>query len=120
MVKELYKEEKNDQVPWDLENALNGFHNQHNGDASHEKNTDHNLLTCVNNNLNDGLINKKITRERKVNSPRADIGNILTVSNNDLAKLDETKEQPSMIVLSNRLPFVLKRNERGGLIRKAR
>ena len=71
----------------------------------------------------DKITKEKILRERKLNSsprnspprsaPQVDISAAIENSGGK-------KEQSPMIVLSNRLPFVLKRNEKGGLIRKAR
>ena len=66
----------------------------------------------------DKITKEKILRERKLNSPPrcAPHVDISAAIENSGGK----KEQSPMIVLSNRLPFVLKRNDKGGLIRKAR
>ena len=63
--------------------------------------------------------NEKIMRERKLNSYN---GNIPSIDvSGSLTSLEERKQSsPPMIVLSNRLPFVLKRNKDGSLTRKAR
>ena len=58
---------------------------------------------------------EKIMRERKLNKGAPDID-----ISDALGNSDAKKQQTPMIVLSNRLPFVLKRNEGGGLVRKAR
>ena len=63
--------------------------------------------------------NEKIMRERKLNSYN---GNIPSIDiSGSLNSLEEKKQSSApMIVLSNRLPFVLKRNKDGSLTRKAR
>ena len=63
--------------------------------------------------------NEKIMRERKLNSYN---GNIPSIDiSGSLHSLEEKKQSSApMIVLSNRLPFVLKRNKDGSLTRKAR
>ena len=115
-------QEGNKQLSLDLgyKEAFNGLNNQHNGTASYDNNDSHNLLTHVNNKLSDNIISEKIKRERKLNTRKGDIGIPMLATSHDLPKLDERKEQPPMIVLSNRLPFVLKRNENGLLFRRAR
>ena len=64
---------------------------------------------------------ERIVRERKLNLPIH--GCMPSIGMNDEASHSDIKTQsspPPMIVLSNRLPFVLKRNEKGTLVRKAR
>ena len=64
---------------------------------------------------------ERIVRERKLNLPIN--GCMPPIGINDEASHLDIKTQsspPPMIVLSNRLPFVLKRNEKGTLVRKAR
>ena len=68
----------------------------------------------------DKIRSEKIMRERKVNKVRSDFEIPVIGINDELVKLDEKKQQPPMIVLSNRLPFVLKRDDKGSLVRKAR
>ena len=63
----------------------------------------------------------RIVRERKLNLPingcMPSIGINAETSHLDIKTQSSS---PPMIVLSNRLPFVLKRNEKGTLVRKAR
>ena len=64
---------------------------------------------------------ERIVRERKLNLPIN--GCMPAIGINAEASPLDIKTQsspPPMIVLSNRLPFVLKRNEKGTLVRKAR
>ena len=64
---------------------------------------------------------ERIRRERKLNLPINGCMPSIDI-NNGASQLDIKTQNPSppMIVLSNRLPFVLKRNEKGSLVRKAR
>ena len=64
---------------------------------------------------------ERIRRERKLNLPINGCMPSIDI-NNGASPLDIKTQNtsPPMIVLSNRLPFVLKRNEKGSLVRKAR
>ena len=64
---------------------------------------------------------ERIMRERKLNLPINGYMPSIGIKNG-ASQLDIKTQNPSppMIVLSNRLPFVLKRNEKGNLVRKAR
>ena len=64
---------------------------------------------------------ERIRRERKLNLPINGCMPSIDI-NNGASQLDIKTQNtsPPMIVLSNRLPFVLKRNEKGSLVRKAR
>ena len=87
---------------------------------------------CLNNSLDsngayvplrhaNGVQGDRIVRERKLNLPIN--GCMPSIGINAEASPLDIKTQsssPPMIVLSNRLPFVLKRNEKGTLVRKAR
>ena len=71
--------------------------------------------------LGEKIQGERIRRERKLNLPIN--GCMPSIGINDEASHLDIKTQsspPPMIVLSNRLPFVLKRNEKGTLVRKAR
>ena len=67
---------------------------------------------------------ERIVRERKLNLPingcMPSIGNNNGASHTSHLDIKTQNPSPPMIVLSNRLPFVLKRNEKGSLARKAR
>ena len=64
---------------------------------------------------------ERIVRERKLNLPINGCMSSIGI-NAEASHLNIKTESspPPMIVLSNRLPFVLKRNEKGTLVRKAR
>ena len=67
------------------------------------------------------ILDERIVRERKLNLPINGCMHSIGI-NAEASHLDIKTQSspPPMIVLSNRLPFVLKRNEKGTLVRKAR
>ena len=77
------------------------------------------LLNHVNAKLN-GHISNEAKQSQRYEERVPDGEGSVSLSQEDpsLSSLDQ--QQPPMFVLSNRLPFVLKRNQYGKLIRKSR
>ena len=129
MVKNNYSSEANKVLAFDLQEQqdLYGHSSQADEFAATEDNNSNvapivlpgSLMKEINGIWSNKIKSEKIMRERKLNSYN---GNIPSIDiSGSLTSLEEQKpNSPPMIVLSNRLPFVLKRNKDGSLTRKAR
>ena len=129
MVKNNYSSEANKVLAFDLQKQqdLYGHSSQADEFATTEDNNSNvapivlpgSLMKEINGIWSNKIKSEKIMRERKLNSFN---GNIPSIDiSGSLTSLEEQKpNSPPMIVLSNRLPFVLKRNKDGSLTRKAR
>ena len=129
MVKNNYSSEANKVLAFDLQKQqdLYGHSSQANKFATAEDNNSdaaqivlpRSLMKEINGIWSNKIKSEKIMRERKLNSYN---GNIPSIDiSGSLTNLEDQKpNSPPMIVLSNRLPFVLKRNKDGSLTRKAR
>ena len=127
MVKNSYTSEANKALAFDLQEQqrLNELNRRADDITINDDNSDFAPLVLpgsaikeINGIWSNKIKSEKIMRERKLNSyngnPSIDVSGSLT------SLEDQKQYSPPMIVLSNRLPFVLKRNKDGTLTRKAR
>ena len=129
MVKNNYSSEANKVLAFDLQKQhdLYGHSSQANEFATTEDNNSNaasivlpgGLMKEINGIWSNKIKSEKIMRERKLNSYNGNIPSI-DISGSLTSLEDQKPNSPPMIVLSNRLPFVLKRNKDGSLTRKAR
>ena len=129
MVKNNYSSEANKALAFDLQKQqdLYGHSSQANEFATTEDNNSNaapivlpgSLMKEINGIWSNKIKSEKIMRERKLNSYNGNIPSI-DISGSLTNLEDQKSNSPPMIVLSNRLPFVLKRNKDGSLTRKAR
>lgn len=129
MVKNNYSSEANKVLAFDLQKQqdLYGHSSQANEFAITEDNNSNvapvvlpgSLMKENNGIWSNKIKSEKIMRERKLNSYNGNIPSI-DISGSLTNLEDQKSNSPPMIVLSNRLPFVLKRNKDGSLTRKAR
>ena len=129
MVKNNYSSEANKVLAFDLQEQqdLYGHSSQADEFAATEDNNSNvapivlpgSLMKEINGIWSNKIKSEKIMRERKLNSYNGNIPSI-DISGSLTNLEDQKSNSPPMIVLSNRLPFVLKRNKDGSLTRKAR
>ena len=129
MVKNNYSSEANKVLAFDLQKQqdLYGHSSQANEFEITEDNNSNvapvvlpgSLMKEINGIWSNKIKSEKIMRERKLNSYNGNIPSI-DISGSLTNLEDQKSNSPPMIVLSNRLPFVLKRNKDGSLTRKAR
>ena len=112
----MYKSDSRNYLKVDLE-AINGINRDGFGSSrSLPSSPSVGTMKHTNGIWTEKIKREKIMRERKLNSPPK-VAPIIDISDDGLAN---SEQQPPMIVLSNRLPFVLKRNKEGGLVRQSR
>ena len=129
MVKNSYASEANKVLAFDLQEQQDFYEQSSRADefATTEDNNPNVTPTVfpgspmkeINGIWSNKIRSEKIMRERKLNSYNGNIPSI-DIRGSLTSLEDKESKSPPMIVLSNRLPFVLKRNKDGSLTRKAR